>query len=70
MKREKFKRDYLPKLRRGTKELEDAIIEKNEIGEAEAIRVIKKTIEEIKSSKYIREKESCQWQLSFLFFLI
>lgn len=55
MEKEKFKRDHLPQLRRCTKELEDAIIEKDESKEIEAIEAVEKAIKEIKSSRYIAE---------------
>lgn len=56
MEKQKYKRDYLPKLRRLTKELEDAIIERNHEKEKSAIVELKETLNLISNSKYVKER--------------
>ena len=50
MKKEKHKRDYLPEFRRLCKDLEDAIIERNEKSGNEAIVNIEITLRKIRRS--------------------
>lgn len=56
MGKQKYKRDYLPKLRRLTKELEDAIIERNHEEEKSAIVELQKTLNLISNSKHVKER--------------
>lgn len=56
MKKQKYKRDYLPKLRRLTKELEDAIIERNREGEKSTIVELQETLNLISNSEHTKER--------------
>lgn len=56
MGKQKYKRDYLPKLRRLTKELEDAIIERDHEGEKSAIAELQETLNLISNSKHVKER--------------
>lgn len=56
MKKQKYKRDYLPKLRRLTRELEDAIIERNHEKEKSAIVELQETLNLISNLKYVKER--------------
>ena len=55
MGKQKYKRDYLPKLRRLTKELEDAIIERNHEEEKSAIVELQETLNLISNSEHAKE---------------
>lgn len=55
MSEEKYKRDYLPQLRRLCKELEDAIIEKDEKAENESILELEIALRKIRRSKFFEE---------------
>lgn len=56
MEKQKYKRDYLPKLRRLTKELEDAIIERNREGEKSTIVELQETLNLISNSEHAKER--------------
>lgn len=56
MEKQKHKRDYLPKLRRLTKELEDAIIERNREVEKSTIVELQETLNLISNSEHVKER--------------
>lgn len=55
MNKEKYKRDYLPELRKLCKELEDAIIYRDEKEEKEAILQLEIALRKIRRSKTTKE---------------
>mgnify|MGYP000966326365 CR=1 FL=1 len=55
MNEEKYKRDYLPQLRRLCKELEDAIVERDGGVEKKTILQLETILRNIRRSKFLKE---------------